>query len=121
MSARGLALLEILAVALLLAAGQVLVKRVVSPEPGATLLELVKVALGDWRFWLAVACTATGALLWMRVLATAAVSVAYPLLIGCSLVLVALAGLAFLRESLTAGVWLGVGLVLAGSVLIARG
>ena len=106
-------------VSALFATGQLLVKRAVGyADPGDGLVTLVLVCLQRWEFWVGGLATAAGATLWLRVLAWANLSFAYPL-IGLTFVFVMLGGVWLLGERVSVGGIAGAALVVAGVVLIA--
>ncbi len=72
------------------------------------------------EIWWAVLCLAAGTALWLVVLYRMEVSRAFPFL-SLGFVLVMLVSRHYLKETVTATRWLGVGLIVAGIVLVAGG
>ncbi len=72
------------------------------------------------EIWWAVLCLAVGTALWLVVLYRMEVSRAFPFL-SLGFVLVMLVSRHYLKETVTATRWLGVGLIVAGIVLVAGG
>ena len=60
------------------------------------------------------------ALLWFRVISTEHLSTAYPLLVGLSFVLITLGAVVLFHEPIHWQKVLGIGIILAGIVLVAR-
>lgn len=67
-----------------------------------------------------VALYATAALVWFRVISTENLSSSYPLLVSLTFVLVTLGAAVLFREPLSWRKVLGLGVILAGIVLVAR-
>jgi multidrug transporter EmrE-like cation transporter len=63
---------------------------------------------------------ATAALVWFRVISTEDLSSSYPLLVSLTFVLVTLGATVFFREPVSWQKVLGLGVILAGIVLVAR-
>jgi len=63
---------------------------------------------------------ATAALVWFRVISTENLSSSYPLLVSLTFVLVTLGATVFFREPVSWQKVLGLGVILAGIVLVAR-
>ena len=111
-------LLRVITVSLLLAAGQVFLKVALSTAPrSAGLTPIFRALFWTWAGWLALACTCAAALLWLRVLVTADLGVAYPL-ISLSYVFVLLLAMLCLKETVSVPQLLGVMLILAGVALV---
>lgn len=72
------------------------------------------------EIWWAVLCLAAGTALWLLVLYRMEVSRAFPFL-SLGFVLVMLVSRHYLKETVTATRWLGVGLIVGGIFLVARG
>ena len=72
------------------------------------------------EIWWAVFCLAAGTALWLVVLYRMEVSQAFPFL-SLGFVLVMLVSRRYLKETVTATRWLGVGLIVGGIFLVARG
>jgi drug/metabolite transporter (DMT)-like permease len=72
------------------------------------------------EIWWAVLCLAAGTALWLVVLYRMEVSRAFPFL-SLGFVLVMLVSRHYLKETVTATRWLGVGLIVGGIFLVARG
>ncbi len=70
--------------------------------------------------WWAVLCLVAGTALWLVVLYRMEVSRAFPFL-SLGFVLVMLVSRHYLKETVTATRWLGVGLIVGGIFLVARG
>ena len=72
-------------------------------------------------FWLGMAllCLGCGMLLWLSVLQSIPVSIAYPML-SIGYVVNALAAWYLFDEALTGGRWLGIGFIIVGVYLLAR-
>lgn len=114
-------LLKVAAVAVLLAAGQIQLKLAVAAAPdGVSPLGLLVAMLRDLRFWSACTATFFGAVLWLWTLSSINLSIAYPILVGLSTLLVVLAAVGFLGESITAAKVVGILLVLGGLYLVHR-
>jgi len=115
-------ILRIVAVSALLAAGQILLKLAMPPDSrGLSLFTLLLTLMGDWRFWAACLCTATGAVFWTLTVAGAPVGVAYPIMVSLSLVFVVAAdSLVFHRPFDIAWV-AGVAFIIGGIWLVTRG
>jgi drug/metabolite transporter (DMT)-like permease len=72
------------------------------------------------EIWWAVLCLAAGTALWLVVLYRMEVSRAFPFL-SLGFVLVMLVSRHYLKETVTSTRWLGVGLIVGGIFLVARG
>lgn len=78
---------------------------------------LVRAVLGHWQVWVGLALYATSAAMWIIALSLVPLSVAYPFL-GLTYVGVATIAVLKLREWLTPAQWLGIGLVVAGVLVV---
>jgi uncharacterized membrane protein len=107
-------------VSCLLAAGQIFLKQALTAVAPRPLFALIIHAAGQVQFWGAVVCTATAAILWMKVLASSSLSWAYPL-ISISYAVVALVSVFFLEERISAVGWIGLFLIVIGVSLVAKG
>lgn len=106
-----------MAVAALLAAGQVSLRAALRGLGGAGLLDLLRATILTRAGLAALACTAVAVLLWLRVLSRAELGHVYPLL---SLTYVFAPGLAavVLEERVEPLGWVGLVLVCAGVALV---
>jgi undecaprenyl phosphate-alpha-L-ara4N flippase subunit ArnE len=113
--------LRVLSASALLACGQLLLKLAMpGAAAGTPPTRLFAQLIVDWRFWAACCATGTGALLWMWTLAGSNLSIAYPLMVSMSLLIVALAAAIFLGERVSLSGWLGACLVIIGIWLLSR-
>ncbi len=111
-------LLMVLALNVLLAGGQILLKQAITATtPGAGMASLVRAFLVDWRAWTAVACTGSVVVLWLKVLAGAPLSIVYPM-ISISYAFGLLGAWLLLGEDVSLSRWVGVLLICAGCWLI---
>ncbi|MCC7182493.1 MAG: EamA family transporter [Rhodocyclaceae bacterium] len=75
--------------------------------------------LGDWPFLLGFACYGVSLVVWIAALTRVPVTLAYPLL-SIGYIINALIARYWLGETMGAGGWLGIALIVAGVTLIAR-
>jgi drug/metabolite transporter (DMT)-like permease len=104
------------------AAGQIALKRAVTPRPGAAAAAGINgyvALLGSGWLWLYAACFGSATVLWLLALSGLAISYAFPLL-SVGYVLVAVLARLFLAESVPPRRWLGIAIISFGVVLIAR-
>ena len=80
------------------------------------LLRLAK----QWTFVLGLAAYALAALVWFRVLSVAEVSTSYPILVGLTFVMVSVGAVLWFRESMSLLKAVGIAVILAGIVLVAK-
>ncbi|NCC20926.1 MAG: transporter [Alphaproteobacteria bacterium] len=104
--------------AFLLATGQILFKQTASTlsAPLASIEGLTALAFNPW-FWLALMLYGAATLLWIMILQTVPLSLAYPFM-ALGFVLVPLASWLFFKETLTLGYAAGVGFIILGLGLI---
>jgi len=74
----------------------------------------------QWTFVLGLVATALAALIWLRVLSVAEVSTCYPILVGLTFVMVSVGAVLLLRESISFLKIVGIAVILAGIVLVAK-
>ncbi len=91
----------------------------VTPEQKSTIVSFIWAAFTNWQVWTGLVLFVLSVVVWMRVLADADLSWAYPML-GLSYVFVALSGWLVFNETLSAGRIAGIVLVIAGAVLVGR-
>lgn len=119
-SVRGISLL--LVSVLFSSAGQTVLKLGLnrfSTEDKASVLAFLRASITTWQVVLGIGLFGMSVLLWMRVLADAQISWAYPML-GLSYVFVALAGMLVFGEQLGPMRLVGIVLVIAGAIFIGR-
>ena len=63
----------------------------------------------------------SGTLLWMRVISTEPLSIAYPILVSFSFIIVALGAVAFFKESITITKLFGMIVILVGVIIASQG
>ncbi|MCX6841809.1 MAG: hypothetical protein NTX53_05965 [candidate division WOR-3 bacterium] len=80
------------------------------------LLRLAK----QWTFVLGLVAYALAALVWFRVLSISEVSASYPIVVGLTFVMVNVGAILWFRESISVLKFVGVGVILAGIVLVAK-
>ncbi|WP_268796440.1 4-amino-4-deoxy-L-arabinose-phosphoundecaprenol flippase subunit ArnE [Pseudomonas huanghezhanensis] len=107
--------LMLLAACLLTCLGQIAQKLAVEHWRGA--FPGIAAALGSRRLWLAVFCMGMGLLSWLLVLQRMDVGIAYPML-GLNFVLITLSARYVFNESIDSRHWFGVGLIVAGVILL---
>ena len=102
---------------LLTCAGQVAQKYAVESwrESGAELGQKLR---SPW-LWLALLCLGLGLLVWLLVLQRLEVGIAYPML-SLNFVLITLVARYLFKETIDLRHWLGVGLVIAGVILLGQ-
>ncbi|WP_287813784.1 4-amino-4-deoxy-L-arabinose-phosphoundecaprenol flippase subunit ArnE [Pseudomonas sp.] len=105
----------LLAACTLTCLGQIAQKMAVESWRGAPAGVLAKLAT-PW-LWLALLCLGLGLLLWLLVLQHLEVGIAYPML-SLNFVLVTLVARFVFKEHVDARHWLGVGIVMAGVLLL---
>ncbi|HSW44716.1 MAG TPA: EamA family transporter [Phycisphaerae bacterium] len=76
--------------------------------------------LSNWVLILGLAFFASNVVLYTYALSGIRISVAYPIMVGGAFAIIALVAWKYLGETLTAGQWLGVGIILLGVFLVAR-
>ena len=82
-------------------------------------LELVKIMFKSPLILIGLSCFALNVIFYTYALQKFKVSLAYPIMVGCGFVIiVVIARFSGLNERLTAGQWLGAGLIFAGVLLI---
>jgi multidrug transporter EmrE-like cation transporter len=74
----------------------------------------------QWTFVLGLTAYALAALVWFRVLSVAQVSTSYPILVGLTFVMVSVGAVLWFRESIDLPKVVGVAVILAGIVLVAK-
>jgi multidrug transporter EmrE-like cation transporter len=74
----------------------------------------------QWTFVLGLTAYALAALVWFRVLSVAQVSTSYPILVGLTFVMVSVGAVLWFRESINFLKAVGVAVILAGIVLVAK-
>ena len=112
-------LLRVIVVSLLLASGQVFLKAaLLGATPSGGLTTVVRAVFLTWRGWMSLFCTVAAALLWLKVLSTADLGVAYPL-ISLSYVFVLVLAMVCLKEPVSVPQFFGVLLICAGAALVA--
>ena len=74
----------------------------------------------NWLLWLGLFCFATNVLFYRFALGKIRISLAYPIMVGGGFVIIAVIAWRYLAEALSLTQWAGVGLILAGIVLVAR-
>jgi multidrug transporter EmrE-like cation transporter len=74
----------------------------------------------QWTFVLGLTAYALAALVWFRVLSVAQVSTSYPILVGLTFVMVSVGAVLWFRESINFLKVVGVAVILAGIVLVAK-
>jgi multidrug transporter EmrE-like cation transporter len=74
----------------------------------------------QWTFVLGLTAYALAALVWFRVLSVAQVSTSYPVLVGLTFVMVSVGAVLWFRESINFLKVVGVAVILAGIVLVAK-
>jgi multidrug transporter EmrE-like cation transporter len=74
----------------------------------------------QWTFVLGLVTTALAALVWFRVLSVAEVSTSYPVLVGLTFVMVSAGAVLLFRESINLLKTVGIAVILAGIVLVAK-
>jgi multidrug transporter EmrE-like cation transporter len=80
------------------------------------LLRLAK----QWTFVLGLAAFALAALIWFRALSAAEVSICYPILVGLTFIMINVGAVLWLREPTSFLRIVGIAVILAGIVLVAR-
>jgi multidrug transporter EmrE-like cation transporter len=88
-------------------------------SPGSLISDLLRLARQP-LFVAGVALYATAALVWFRVISTENLNSSYPLLVSLTFVLVTLGATVFFREPVSWQKVLGLGVILAGILLVAR-
>jgi multidrug transporter EmrE-like cation transporter len=83
--------------------------------PG-TVLRLAK----QWTFVLGLVAYALAAIVWFRVLSIAQVSTSYPILVGLTFAMVSVGAVLWFRESISSLKVVGIVVILAGIVLVAK-
>lgn len=81
---------------------------------------IIHTLASNWVLVLGLLCFATNVLFYTYALKKIPISLAYPIMAGAGFAIIALVAWRYLGESLSGGQWLGVGLILAGIVLVAR-
>jgi small multidrug resistance pump len=81
---------------------------------------IVNMLAHNWVLLLGLLCFAVNVLFYTYALKKIPISLAYPIMVGAGFAIIALVAWRYLGESLSGGQWLGVGLILAGIVLVAR-
>jgi multidrug transporter EmrE-like cation transporter len=74
----------------------------------------------QWTFVLGLTAYGLAALVWFRVLSVAQVSTSYPVLVGLTFVMVSVGAVLWFRESINFLKVVGVAVILAGIVLVAK-
>lgn len=74
----------------------------------------------QWTFVLGLVAYALAALVWFRVLSISEVSTSYPILVGLTFVMVSVGALLWFKESISFAKVVGIAIILAGIVLVAR-
>ena len=109
------------AVCLLLVVSQIFLKysltRVASGEGG--ILAFLRPLICSSTFWLAITCTALASVLWLLVLRSAPISVAYPLISLSYVLMVPAARIAF-REPVTLPKVVGTAVICLGVFIVSR-
>ena len=105
---------------ILLALGQVFLKFALERmAPFAWTATFWKSVLLNWQFALCGICFAVGSIMWMYIIKHFPFSMAYPM-VSLSYVFGMIAAIVFFHESVDMAKWLGVLLIMAGCILIAR-
>ena len=104
----------------LLAVGQAMLKLALQrmPTPAAT-WQCVREILTNWQFAACGMCYLSASLLWMYIVKYYPLSQSYPM-VSLSFVFGMIAAMLVFHESIDAGKWLGVVLIILGCILIAR-
>ncbi len=89
-------------------------------QPGQGFGGIVNTLANNWVLLLGLFCFATNVLFYTYALKKIPISLAYPIMVGAGFAIIAVVAWRYLGESLSVGQWLGVGLILAGIVLVAR-
>jgi len=84
------------------------------------ILGLVLRLAKQWTFGLGLVAYALAAVVWFRVLSVAEVSTGYPILVGLTFVMVSVGAVLWFRESISFLKVVGVAVILAGIVLVAK-
>ncbi len=100
---------------LLNSAGNVLLKQFAIRHPGASLAEYA-----DPYFVGGLVCFALNVLLYARALSDLPIEIAYPILVGLSVLLVSIAAVVLFKAEIGAVHVVGMALILAGVALLAR-
>lgn len=87
---------------------------------GDGVLGLVLRLAKQWTFVLGLAAYVIAALVWFRVLSIAEVSTSYPILVGLTFAMVSVGAVLWFRESINFLKIVGIAVILAGIVLVAR-
>lgn len=82
---------------------------------------LIGSLLSNWVLLLGLFCFATNVIFYTYALKEIRISLAYPIMVGCGFVIIALVAWRYLGESLSLLQWTGIGLIMAGVVLVAQG
>ncbi|MBR5654065.1 MAG: EamA family transporter [Prevotella sp.] len=105
---------------ILLAAGQVFLKFAMARmSPFGWTKEFWCSLLVNWQFAACGICFAAATALWMWMVKTFPLSVAYPM-ISLSYVFGMIAAIIFFHEEVSIAKWIGVALIMAGCILIAK-
>ena len=105
---------------MLLAAGQVLMKfGLARMEPFSFSSAFFKSALLNWQFALCGICFGAGSILWMYIVKHFPLSLSYPM-VSLSYVFGMIAAIVFFHETVDCLKWIGVFLIIAGCILIAK-
>ncbi|HOA72161.1 MAG TPA: SMR family transporter [Phycisphaerae bacterium] len=88
--------------------------------PGKGVEGLINAVTSNWVLILGLFCFATNVIFYTYALKRIPISLAYPIMVGAGFAIIAVVAWRYLGETLSVGQWLGVSLILAGIILVAR-